>query len=282
VLIRKDRGSSGSSGVCAYDVYIPAITYMYTKQLSSIGPLIFGISLPVPEVIKLDAMTLSSRPLPGSLRPDDNIFFQSTSQRTQRLPDWLNHFSRKDLQVFFRCFVSIWVYTLFIVINPTLRALGTATFFGAIAIFIASPSGVIFIGLMTTVTLFLGISLAWAWGTIAMKAALATRPAEDLQRKYQLLQISAATDLSSQASAQEHGVERLLLGFQGDDHLLLYDDTFHLPGSELNQFIHTYKRSSLTTVGPITGEGPEARFTRCLRDSHWRSISGERAGNPDI
>jgi hypothetical protein len=189
---------------------------MYAKQLSSIGPLIFGISLPVPEVIKLDAMTLSSRPLPGSLRPDDNIFFQSTSQRTQRLPDWLNHFNRKDLQVFFRCFVSVWVYTLLIVINSTLRALGTATFFGAIAIFIAPPSGVIFIGLMTIVTLFLGISLAWAWGTIAMKAALATRPAEDLQRNYQLLQTSAAMDLSSQASAQEQAQyvqETVLNGF---------------------------------------------------------------------
>jgi hypothetical protein len=196
VPIRKDRGSSGSSGVCAYDVYILAITYLYAKQLSSIGPLIFGISLPVPEAMELDAMTLSSRPLPGSLRPDDNIFFQPTSQRTQRLPDWL--------------------YTLFIVINPTLRALGTATFFGAIAIFIAPPSGVIFIGLMTAVTLFLGISLAWAWGTIAMKAALATRPAEDLQRKYQLLQTSAATDLSSQASAQEqaqYAQETVLNGF---------------------------------------------------------------------
>jgi hypothetical protein len=170
--------------------------YMYPRHNihSSIG-LIFGISLPLPEVMELDAMTPSSRPLPGSLRPDDNIFFQPTSQRTQRLPDWLNHFNRKDLQVFFRCFVSVWVYTLFVVINPTLKALGTATFFGAILIFIAPPSGVIFIGLMTAVTLFLGISLAWAWGTIAMKAALATRPAGDLQRKYQLLQSSGATDL---------------------------------------------------------------------------------------
>jgi hypothetical protein len=197
-------------------VYLLAITYMYAKQLSSVDPLIFGISLPVPDVMKLNAMEISSRPLPGSLRPDDNIFFQPTSLRTQRLPDWLDHFNRKDLQVFFRCFVSVWVYTLLIVINPTLRALGTATFFGAIAIFIAPPSGVIFIGLMTAVTLFLGISLAWAWGTIAMKAALATRPAEDLQRKYQLLQTSAATDLSSQASAQEqaqYAQETVLNGF---------------------------------------------------------------------
>lgn len=58
----------------------------------------------------------------------------------------------------------------------------------SLVLFIVPPSGVIFIGILAGVTIVLGACLGWAWGTIAMKAALATRPAADLQAQYARLQ----------------------------------------------------------------------------------------------
>jgi len=58
----------------------------------------------------------------------------------------------------------------------------------SLVVFIVPPSGIVFIFMLATVTMLLGICLAWAWGVIAMKAALAARPASDTQARLQALQ----------------------------------------------------------------------------------------------
>lgn len=53
------------------------------------------------------------------------------------------------------------------------------------------PSSVVFIYLLGAFSLYLGICLAWAWGVITTKAALAARPAEDTQAQLMALQQTA-------------------------------------------------------------------------------------------
>ena len=46
----------------------------------------------------------------------------------------------------------------------------------SLVLFIVPPSGIVFVFILATVTLLLGLCLAWTWGVIVMKAALAARP----------------------------------------------------------------------------------------------------------
>ena len=133
----------------------------------------------------------------------DNEYFLPIS-KTKRLPNWLDHFNLRDLKILFKCSAAAWILTLLIVIDPTLKAIGQATFFGIIVIFIVPPSGVAFIGLMAGITVVLGVCLGWAWGVITMKAALATRPAADLQQQYAAVQAAASGNTTNnlQASGQ--------------------------------------------------------------------------------
>lgn len=60
-------------------------------------------------------------------------FIQTAAKATKKgrkLPDFLNHFNAKDLKILFKCSIAVWVFTLFIFINPTLKLIGQATFFG--------------------------------------------------------------------------------------------------------------------------------------------------------
>lgn len=59
------------------------------------------------------------------------------------------------------------------------------------------PSGIVFITLLGSLSLFIGICLAWAWGVIVMKAALAARPAADTQARLSSLQQTAAAQANS-------------------------------------------------------------------------------------
>lgn len=43
---------------------------------------------------------------------------------------------------------------------------------------------------MTGISICVGVAVGWVWGVITMKAALATRPDEDLQAQYAKLQQS--------------------------------------------------------------------------------------------
>lgn len=49
------------------------------------------------------------------------------------------------------------------------------------------PTGIVFIFLLGSFTLILGMALGWAWGVIAMKAAQAARPALETQARLQAL-----------------------------------------------------------------------------------------------
>jgi hypothetical protein len=51
--------------------------------------------------------------------------------KKKRWPRWItSHFKPKDLKILFKCSIAVWIMTLFIFINSTLRVIGQATFFG--------------------------------------------------------------------------------------------------------------------------------------------------------
>ncbi|RLL93009.1 hypothetical protein CFD26_101212 [Aspergillus turcosus] len=107
------------------------------------------------------------------------------------LPTWL-HFNSHDLRTLFRCAAATWVATILMFIHPTLRTIGTATFFGCLVLFINPPSGILTIYILGTLTLLIGMGLAWAWGVITMKAALAARPQTETMARLQALGQEAA------------------------------------------------------------------------------------------
>ncbi|PWY92601.1 hypothetical protein BO70DRAFT_357736 [Aspergillus heteromorphus CBS 117.55] len=110
---------------------------------------------------------------------------KKTTEKTKkrRIPPFLDHFNARDLKVFFRCWVAAWVACLLIFIYPSLRTIGTATFFAGLVLMFLPPSGILFIYLLGAVSLLIGIFLAWAWGVITMKAAMAARPAAETQAR---------------------------------------------------------------------------------------------------
>ncbi|GAB7353437.1 hypothetical protein MBLNU459_g3904t2 [Dothideomycetes sp. NU459] len=123
----------------------------------------------------------------------------TTSPSKKKLPPFLDHFNSRDLKIWFRCSVSLWAASLLVFIGPSLRAFGTAAFFGCIVNLFLPPSGVVFVFLIGGATMILGMALAWAWGVIAMKAALATRPAsETLAREQMLAQTASRSGISAQ------------------------------------------------------------------------------------
>jgi hypothetical protein len=56
-----------------------------------------------------------------------------------------------------------------------------------LVLFMVPPSGIVFIFILGAFTLILGMALGWAWGVIAMKAALAARPAAETNAQLQAL-----------------------------------------------------------------------------------------------
>ncbi|KAJ5794615.1 Brefeldin A sensitivity protein-related protein [Penicillium paradoxum] len=105
----------------------------------------------------------------------------------RKLPEWLDHFNARDLKVLFRCSLAAWIAAILIFINPTLNIIGTATFFATLILFMVPPTGIVFFFLLATLTLIIGMGLGWAWGVIAMKAAMAARPAAETEAKLQAL-----------------------------------------------------------------------------------------------
>lgn len=64
-------------------------------------------------------------------------------------------------------------------------------------LFIVPPTGIVFIFILGTLTLILGMATGWAWGVITMKAALAARPAADTQARLQALGQQAYSQANS-------------------------------------------------------------------------------------
>ncbi|EPS34710.1 hypothetical protein PDE_09674 [Penicillium oxalicum 114-2] len=134
----------------------------------------------------------------------------STSPASRKLPAWLDHFNARDLKVLFRCTVAAWVASLLIFINPALRTIGTATFFATLVLFMVPPNGILFIFLLGTLTLIIGMGLGWGWGVIAMKAALAARPAAATQAQLQALG-QKASSLASASGQPIAAVQKQLI-----------------------------------------------------------------------
>lgn len=63
----------------------------------------------------------------------------------------------------------------------------------SIVLWLAPPSGTIFINLIAAITVMLGVTTAWGWGLITMKAALATRSDAHTQSRLAELQRMAAS-----------------------------------------------------------------------------------------
>lgn len=68
--------------------------------------------------------------LPSDAGIDDSYFVSASKKTRRELPEWLNHWNARDLKILFKCSLAVWIMTLLIVINPTLRVIGQATFFG--------------------------------------------------------------------------------------------------------------------------------------------------------
>ncbi|KAE8361491.1 hypothetical protein BDV27DRAFT_132999 [Aspergillus caelatus] len=131
----------------------------------------------------------------------------------RRLPSWLDHFNAHDLKVLFRCWAATWVAALLMFVGPTLHTIGTETFFACIVLFILPPSGILLIFLLGEFTLLIGMSLAWAWGVIVMKAALAARSPSQTQAQLAALQQQASTQAN--ASGQSIASEAHILVLNG-------------------------------------------------------------------
>ncbi|KAJ5836504.1 Brefeldin A sensitivity protein-related protein [Penicillium robsamsonii] len=105
----------------------------------------------------------------------------------RKLPGWLDHFNARDLKMLFRCSLAAWVAILLVFIMPSLSVIGTATFFSALVLFMVPPTGIVFLFLLGTLTLVIGMALGWGWGVVVMKAAMAARPAAETQARLQAL-----------------------------------------------------------------------------------------------
>ncbi|KAF7596200.1 hypothetical protein BBP40_002732 [Aspergillus hancockii] len=130
--------------------------------------------------------------------------------RRSKLPDWLDHFNARDLKVLFRCWAAAWVASLLIFIGPVLQKIGIATFFGALVLYIVPPAGILFVYLLAALSLLFGMCLAWAWGLLSMKAALAARPDSDTQAMVQALQQQAVT-IANQTGTNPSTEARILI-----------------------------------------------------------------------
>ncbi|KAJ0416722.1 hypothetical protein BJY00DRAFT_325978 [Aspergillus carlsbadensis] len=128
----------------------------------------------------------------------------------RRLPPVLDHFNARDLKIFFRCWVAVWVACILMFIQPVLSNFGAATFFAGMVLFINPPSGVLFVYILGSLTLFIGICLAWAWGVITMKAGLAVRPAAETQARLASLQQAAGAEAQATGGSASLIAQRMV------------------------------------------------------------------------
>jgi hypothetical protein len=77
-------------------------------------------------------------------------------------------------------------------------------------LFINPPSGVLFVYILGSLTLFIGICLAWAWGVITMKAALAARPDAETQARLASLQQAAGAEAQTTGGSASLIAQRMI------------------------------------------------------------------------
>lgn len=114
--------------------------------------------------------------------------------KTRNLPQWLDHFNRRDLTTTLRCTIAVWVASLLMFINPSLQRFGQSTFLAGIVIYIMPPAGNLIVNIIGSLSLLLGMCLAWVWGLATMKAAQSIRTPAELQALHDGLvqQVTAA------------------------------------------------------------------------------------------
>ncbi|PKS08625.1 hypothetical protein jhhlp_005012 [Lomentospora prolificans] len=139
---------------------------------------------------------------------------QSIDEAPQRkIPTFFNHFSSRELKVFFRCWVAGWVGCILMFIGPVLRNIGATTFFAGFVLLIFPPSGIVFVYILGIATLLLGMLLGWGWGAIVMKAALAARSAPDTEARLAELQ-RAAVQTAAKMGVDPRSASQILI-YQG-------------------------------------------------------------------
>ncbi|EED12637.1 conserved hypothetical protein [Talaromyces stipitatus ATCC 10500] len=84
------------------------------------------------------------------------------------------------------------------VIHPSLRNIGQASFFMIMVQAMCPPAGIETIFIFMAISIWLGMLLAWGWGVIVMKAAYAARPASVYQAQLQHMQ-QVATQRANQS-----------------------------------------------------------------------------------
>lgn len=112
---------------------------------------------------------------------------QEQPKKGWSLPSWLDHFNARDLKILVRCSIACWVASLTMFIHPSLTNIGQTAFFAQLVLFIAPPASILFVYLLASLSLLAGMCLAWAWGLLTMKAALAARPEAETLAKMQEL-----------------------------------------------------------------------------------------------
>ncbi|OKL58568.1 hypothetical protein UA08_06208 [Talaromyces atroroseus] len=128
------------------------------------------------------------------------------------MPSWLN-VNPRALKTLFRCWLPAWIGFLLMVIYPTLHTIGLATFFTVLAQFMCPPNGIEMIFVFTALSLWLGMFLAWGWGCIVMKAALAARPAAETQA--QLMHLEQVAQQRANQTGVSASIEAEILVFDG-------------------------------------------------------------------
>lgn len=82
-------------------------------------------------------------------------------------------------------------------------------------LFIAPPSGIVFIQLLISFTVVLGMGLGWGWGVITMKAALAARPQADTNARLAELQRAATQNTTNVGQLSGQTTYAQVLVFEG-------------------------------------------------------------------
>ncbi|OAA67493.1 hypothetical protein ISF_03669 [Cordyceps fumosorosea ARSEF 2679] len=138
--------------------------------------------------------------------------------QTRSLPQWLDHFNRRDLTTTLRCTIAVWVASLLMVIHPSLVRLGQTTFLATVVIYIIPPAGNLLVVIIGYLSLLFGMCLAWAWGLATMKAAQAVRSPAELNARLQALQQQVAATAQATGNNNTAAIATVLIhdGFMLD------------------------------------------------------------------
>eukprot|EP01117_Protostelium_nocturnum_P009762 TRINITY_DN3489_c0_g1_i1.p1 TRINITY_DN3489_c0_g1~~TRINITY_DN3489_c0_g1_i1.p1 ORF type:complete len:1017 (+),score=289.90 TRINITY_DN3489_c0_g1_i1:80-3130(+) len=118
-----------------------------------------------------------------------------SSKLIENLPDFIkNNLNFYSLIVVFRCALAAWIGLILLIDDNTLRAIGNATFFILIAVVMQPPSDSTINFIFGGIIMMTGALFGWAWGCIAMRAALASRDQVRTNQEIRNVAIDARTN----------------------------------------------------------------------------------------